>query len=106
MRCMNKRQGLFIRSLNGIEKVGNKLPHPVTLFAIFSILVVFLSLILARIGIVVEDPLNAGEMIAVKNLLSAEGVRYLFTSAVGNFTNFAPLGTVLVTMLGIGLAER
>lgn len=40
------------------------------------------------------------------NLLSVEGIRYLFTSAVTNFTNFAPLGTVLVTMLGIGLAER
>lgn len=54
----------------------------------------------------VTDPANPEQTIQVNNLLSVEGIRYLFTSMVKNFTNFAPLGTVLVTMLGIGLAER
>lgn len=92
--------------MNAIERVGNKLPHPITLFAIFSLLVVVLSALLASLGVSVHDPANPEQMIQVNNLLSVEGIRYLFTSAVGNFTNFAPLGTVLVTMLGIGLAER
>lgn len=96
----------LIRALNAIERVGNKLPHPITLFAIFSLLVVVLSALLASLGVSVHDPANPEQMIQVNNLLSVEGIRYLFTSAVGNFTNFAPLGTVLVTMLGIGLAER
>lgn len=96
----------MIRALNAIERVGNKLPHPITLFAIFSLLVVVLSALLASLGVSVHDPANPEQMIQVNNLLSVEGIRYLFTSAVGNFTNFAPLGTVLVTMLGIGLAER
>jgi aminobenzoyl-glutamate transport protein len=105
---MEKSQNtsFIMRALNGIERVGNKLPHPVTLFFIFAIAVVILSAIFSGIGLSVEDPINDGETIAVKNLLSSEGILYLFESAVTNFTNFAPLGTVLVTMLGIGIAER
>ncbi|VVM34290.1 AbgT family transporter [Terribacillus sp. AE2B 122] len=100
------KNGFIMRSLNGIERVGNKLPHPVTLFFIFAAVVIVLSAIFSAIGVSVEDPLNEGETIAVKNLLNSEGILYLFESAVTNFTNFAPLGTVLVTMLGIGIAER
>lgn len=102
----SKKNGFIMRSLNGIERVGNKLPHPVTLFFIFAAVVIVLSAIFSAIGVSVEDPVNEGETIAVKNLLNAEGILYLFESAVTNFTNFAPLGTVLVTMLGIGIAER
>ncbi|WP_174732615.1 AbgT family transporter [Mesobacillus harenae] len=101
-----KTNGIIIRSLNTIEQVGNKLPHPVTLFAIFSLLVILLSALFSSMGVSVEDPLNPGEMLEVNNLLSSEGILYLFESAVTNFTGFAPLGTVLVTMLGIGIAER
>lgn len=45
-------------------------------------------------------------MVEVTNLLDKEGIRYLFGSMVDNFIGFAPLGVVLATMLGIGLAER
>lgn len=102
----SQKNGFIMRSLNGIERVGNKLPHPVTLFFIFAAVVIVLSAIFSVIGVSVEDPVNEGETIAVKNLLNSEGILYLFESAVTNFTNFAPLGTVLVTMLGIGIAER
>ncbi|MFE8700694.1 AbgT family transporter [Cytobacillus sp. FJAT-54145] len=101
-----KKKGLILRALDGIERVGNKLPHPVTLFAIFSVLVVLLSALFSSLGVKVADPMNEGEFLTVKNLLSSEGIAYLFDSAVTNFTGFAPLGTVLVTMLGIGIAER
>ncbi|MFC0044124.1 AbgT family transporter [Metabacillus iocasae] len=95
-----------MRLLDGIERVGNRLPHPVTLFAIFCLLIMVASAIFANLGVQVDDPVNEGEVLQVKNLLSAEGIKYMFESAVSNFTGFAPLGTVLVTMLGIGLAER
>lgn len=100
------KNGFIMRSLNAIEHVGNKLPHPVTLFAIFSFIVIILSAVFSSMGMQVNDPLNEGEVIEVKNLLGSEGILYLFKSAVTNFTGFAPLGTVLVTMLGIGIAER
>lgn len=101
-----KRKGLFQRFLDMIEVVGNKLPHPVTLFAIFTLLVIGISAIVSNIGVSVEHPGEAGETVEVTNLLSTEGIQYMFSSMVDNFIGFAPLGVVLATMLGIGLAER
>ncbi|GEK59999.1 aminobenzoyl-glutamate transporter [Marinococcus halophilus] len=94
------------RSLNWIERVGNKLPHPVTLFAILAALVLVLSSILSAAGLQVESPGEEGETVQVTNLLSSSGIEYIFTSMVDNFINFAPLGVVLATMIGIGIAER
>jgi aminobenzoyl-glutamate transport protein len=102
----SKNKGFLGRSIDWIERVGNKLPHPVTLFVIFAGLVIFFSWLFSTLGVSVEHPLKEGEILEVRNLLSSEGIKYIFTSMVGNFTGFAPLGTVLVTMLGIGIAER
>ncbi|MBT2582420.1 AbgT family transporter [Planococcus sp. ISL-109] len=101
-----QRRGLFQKSLDRIETIGNKLPHPVTLFAGLAILVLIISAVLANLGISVEHPGQEGEIVEVKNLLNAEGIQYIFGSMVSNFIGFAPLGVVLVTMLGIGVAER
>ncbi|SDI96859.1 AbgT family transporter [Salimicrobium halophilum] len=98
-------KGFLMKTLDWVEKVGNKLPHPITLFALFALLVVVLSAVLAAVNVQVEDPAT-GEQLEVVNLLSASGIQYMFESMVENFVGFAPLGTVLVTMLGIGLAER
>ncbi|WP_163970930.1 AbgT family transporter [Oceanobacillus halotolerans] len=101
-----ERKGLFQRFLDGVEVLGNKLPHPVTLFALLALLVILLSAVLSPLGISVEHPGEEGEMVEITNLLSAEGIQYIFTSMTDNFIGFAPLGVVLVTMLGIGVAER
>lgn len=100
-----EKKGLTMRVLDWIEKVGNKLPHPVTLFGLFALLVILASWVFATIGLEVEDPAT-GEKLQIVNLLSSEGIKYIFESMVDNFVGFAPLGTVLVTMLGIGIAER
>lgn len=102
---MSKRKSLFQRFLNGVEYAGNALPHPATLFLIFAVMALFFSLFGHLIGWEVIHPGN-GEIIAVKNLLSIEGVHYILENTVTNFTDFAPLGIVLVAMLGIGVAER
>ena len=99
--------------LDRVEKVGNALPHPATIFLILSVVIVVLSAILSAAGISVtyeginRANNNAVEMmtVTVNSLLSKESVQYLFNSAVTNFTGFAPLGTVLVALLGVGLAE-
>ncbi len=101
-----KRKGFFQRFLDGVEKLGNKLPHPVTLFAILALAVIVISGIVSAMGVSVEHPGEEGTMVEVTSLMSAEGVEYIFTSMVDNFIGFAPLGVVLATMLGIGLAER
>lgn len=101
-----KRKGVFQRFLDWVEVIGNKLPHPVTLFAILAGLVLLLSAALQPLGISVEHPGEEGEMVEINNLLNAEGIQYIFSSMTDNFIGFAPLGVVLVTMLGIGVAER
>ncbi|WP_044747484.1 AbgT family transporter [Bacillus alveayuensis] len=100
------KNAFVMRSLDWIERIGNKLPHPITLFFICAGFVVLSSAILSMLGVSVEDPTSETGKLEVFNLLSKEGIQYMFESAVSNFTDFHPLGTVLVTMLGIGLAER
>src|SRR5699024_6598937 len=51
-------------------------------------------------------PGEPGEMVEVKNLFSGEGINYILSNMTDNFIGFAPLGVVLLTMLGIGVAER
>ncbi|TFB13480.1 AbgT family transporter [Filobacillus milosensis] len=101
-----QRRGIFQRFLDFIERAGNKLPHPVTLFAILALAVIVISAIVSMTGVSVEHPGEEGKMVEVKSLLSKEGIRYIFENMVDNFIGFAPLGVVLATMLGIGVAER
>lgn len=91
--------------LNGVEKVGNALPHPATLFGIFALLVLLSSALFAWMGSSAVHPVT-GEVFQAVNLLSRDGVHMILTLMVKNFTNFAPLGIVIVAMLGIGLAEN
>ena len=90
--------------LETIERAGNTLPHPATLFAGLSLLVVVVSGITAGLGLEVSHP-GTGELIRPVSLLSVEGLHRMLTGMVTNFTGFAPLGTVLVAMLGIGVME-
>ncbi|MDI7741315.1 AbgT family transporter [Lysinibacillus fusiformis] len=99
------RNGAFNKFLNGVEKIGNKLPHPFMLFFYLTLILIVISFILGTIHASVIHP-NTGETVTVNNLLSKEGVRYILANTLTNFTGFAPLGLVLTMMLGIGLSER
>ncbi|MBP3685322.1 MAG: AbgT family transporter [Oscillospiraceae bacterium] len=106
-----KKGSWLTRSLNAIERVGNALPHPVTLFAIFALAVVVISAICAAMGVSATGNLvSGGELkettVTAVSLLTKDGLQYMFTSAVNNFTTYAPLGMVLVAMLGVGVAEK
>lgn len=94
----------FSRFLDAVEWAGNKLPNPATLFAVLAVSVVLGSAVLAGLEFVALHPTNGTEIRAV-NLLSGEGIRRILTSLVSNFAGFAPLGTVLVALLGVGVAE-
>ncbi len=106
------RSGVFATFLNFVERLGNLLPHPVTLFALFAVGVVVLSAVAAHFGLEVADirsPERGGSpdgKIKAVSLLTPEGLRRISMGLVTNFTNFAPLGTVLVALLGVGVAER
>ncbi|EFI41727.1 MULTISPECIES: AbgT family transporter [Peptoniphilus] len=93
--------------LKGVERIGNRLPHPAMLFVILSVIVIIISHFAAKGEPITYFDAKAGEEVTkeVVSLFNADGLRYIFNSATTNFTGFAPLGTVLVAMLGVGVAE-
>ena len=93
------------RFLNVVEVGGNALPHPATLFAILAVAIVVLSWVASQFDLSVQHP-TTGELITPVNLMSVEGLHRILTGLVTNFTGFAPLGTVLVSLIGIGVAEH
>jgi aminobenzoyl-glutamate transport protein len=90
--------------LGAVERIGNALPHPATIFAVFAVLVVLGSAIAASTGIEATHP-GTGEVVRPVNLMTVDGLHRIVLGLIRNFTAFAPLGTVLVAMLGIGVAE-
>lgn len=100
----NNKKSFVDKFLSLVEKVGNALPHPATLFFLFAVGVVILSGIASLFDLVVTHP-GTGELVRPVNLLSEQGLHLILSEMVDNFTSFAPLGTVLVSMLGIGIAE-
>jgi len=104
MTEVKAKKSAIDKFLSIVEKIGNALPHPATLFALFALLVVVLSAIVSQFDLSVIHP-GTGQVVKPFNLLSAEGLHMILTKMVTNFTGFAPLGTVLVALLGIGIAE-
>ena len=98
------KKGAIDKFLSIIERIGNALPHPATLFALLAFIVIILSWIFSMLDIEVIHP-GTKETIAPFSLLSVEGLHMMLTKMVVNFTDFAPLGTVLVALLGVGIAE-
>lgn len=97
-------RGLFQRFLDWIERNGNRLWDPVTLFSVIALIILIASAVTASMGVSAINPANGQEVAAV-NLLNKNGVIKILTGMVGNFSSFPPLGLVLVTMIGVGLAE-
>lgn len=100
-----KRHSALDRALDAIERVGNRLPDPVTLFVILTVLVMLGSAVAAQFGLSVTKP-GSDEVIRAVSLLSADSLRSWIVEAPKHFAAFPPLATVLVAMLGVGVAER
>lgn len=93
------------RFLSLVERAGNRLPHPTLLFIWLCGFVLLASGVASALGVSTHHP-TTGEILRANNLLSAEGVARILQNTVSNFTSFAPVGTVLIAMLGLGVAER
>ncbi|WP_291256059.1 AbgT family transporter [Fusobacterium sp.] len=112
LREKKENKGFVNRFLDFIEVGGNKLPHPVTLFFLFCVAIILISGIAQKMGVsVTYEVLNKTTKtfeettVEVRSLMTEDGVRYIFNSMISNFTGFAPLGTVLVGIIGIGVCE-
>ncbi len=91
--------------LAAIEEAGNRLPNPTMLFVYLCGLILFLSAVAAFWNVQAVHPVT-GETLTAVNLLTREGLHLILGNAVSNFTGFAPVGTVLVAIMGIGVAEH
>ena len=99
-----EKKGLVTRMLNVIERIGNKLPDPAILFLISLILVWVISALLAPIEFQEINPRD-NNPIRINNLLTGGSMANFLSNMVTTFTSFAPLGVVLVAMLGVGVAD-
>lgn len=94
----------FQRFLGHVERAGNALPHPATLFALLAVVVVVASWLCHTLGVSVTNP-STGKVVSAVNLLSTEGVQRMITELTRNFLAYPPLGVSLACLLGIGIAE-
>ena len=96
--------------LDRIERVGNALPDPMTLFVIGTVIVILASWVVSATGYRAELTL-AGEseprfVAEAWNVASQDGFKWLLSNLIDIFTGFAPLGLVLVAAIGIAVAEK
>lgn len=93
------------RMLDTLERAGNKLPDPAMLFVIGLILVWVLSKLLSGIQFTETVP-GAESPIRVVDQLTGVSFAKFLAGMVKSFTDFPPLGVVLVALLGVGVAEH
>ncbi|NIL94012.1 MAG: TIGR00366 family protein [Woeseiaceae bacterium] len=91
--------------LGAVERIGNKLPDPAVLFIALLFVVWVLSWMLSYVSFSFIDP-RSQEPIVIINQLTGNAFTTFMTGLVTNFVQFGPVGTVLVAMLGIGVAEH
>lgn len=97
--------GVVAKFLDIIEKAGNKLPDPAMLFLIAMLIIWVCSAVLSGVDFTLIDP-RTDAPIEVKNQLTGGALAAFLSNMVTTFTSFAPLGIVLVAMLGVGIAEH
>jgi len=93
------------RVLNGIERIGNKLPDPVFLFLWLIGGLIVLSLVGAGLGWSAVNPVT-GDTLAAKSLLAPENLERLIIGMPSTLTDFPPLGIVVTIIYGASVAER
>lgn len=99
------KQSWVQRFLNSVERVGNKLPDPAIIFLFALLLIWVLSWLLSGVNFSAIDPRSDAPII-INNLLTGDALANFLSTMVTTFTGFAPLGVVLVAMMGVGVAEH
>jgi aminobenzoyl-glutamate transport protein len=109
----NVSKSTMQKILDTVERVGNSVPHPVVIFLILIAIVMVLSHILYLLGAHVSyqvinpdtDKVETATT-AANSLLTADGIRHIYTRLVPNFLGFSAVGLLIVAMIGVGVAEE
>ncbi|MCT1766969.1 AbgT family transporter [Brevibacterium casei] len=97
--------GIGQRLLDGIERIGNRLPEPFTLFLGLFLITGAISTAMALANVSVSIP-GSDEIVTIKGLFTGEGMAWLTTTMGDNYIGFPPLATVLPILLAVGVAEK
>lgn len=106
-----KKKNLFWRFINGVEVIGNKLPHPFYLFTLLIVVSIILSIIFAGASTTYEKASSAGGdpeivEVVIQNLLNKDTINYVTKNLYSIYYNFSPMMMMGLLLLSIGLAER
>ena len=104
-RCESKKQagqGSFARILNGVERVGNKMCSPVTLYVALCLVIVACSAVFS--GASVLNP-STGDEVVITSLITPESLAWMLTSFCQNVADFPTIVLGIVVALGVGLFE-
>ncbi|HEY0938624.1 MAG TPA: AbgT family transporter [Steroidobacter sp.] len=106
-------KSIFERFLDVVERVGNKVPHPVIIFVILIGVVMLLSHLFYMLGASatyqsIDAETGDVEQVTTQaqSLLTGDGLRFMFEGVVQNFMDFNAVGVIIVAMLGVGVAEE
>lgn len=102
---IREKPTMINKFLNIVEKIGNRLPDPSILFFLMCLGLAIITWIVSLFHVTVKHP-GTGNTIAIKNILSKDGISMILNDAIKNFSEFPALGLVLSVMLGVGIAER
>ena len=112
-QAIETRKTFMQRLLDGIERVGNTVPHPAVIFVLLMGIVIVLSHILYLLGsrvsyeVINPDTHKIEKMTTVaRSLLTVDGIRFMYTTVVQSFMNFQAVGVIIVAMVGVGVAEE
>ncbi|MFA1626874.1 AbgT family transporter [Rhizobium mongolense] len=101
------------RFLDGVEKVGNMVPHPVIIFLILIAIVIGLSALLGTFGASItferinpESHEIEAATTSIRSLLNTDGIRFMYESLIPNFMSFTAVGLMIAAMVGAGVAEE
>ena len=128
VKVKNNKKSKIQGFMDGIERVGNKLPHPVLMFIYIAIGVLVLSAVLGTMGVKATIDLGGAEaaVFPINNLLGQDpfevlkvgaggavvsetysnGLSYILSTAISNFMDMKAIGSILIIMLAIGLMEQ
>lgn len=101
------------RLIRWVERAGNFLPHPFTVFVILIGVVVACSVLLSHLGVAVAyvtvDPDTGQEvsnLVRVLSLAQTTVVQETMRDFVNIYATFTPVGFVIIMILGVSVAEQ
>ena len=94
-------------------KLKEKKLHPALLLFILTIIIMVVSSVGSILNLETTyynvNPVS-GELetivVTINNLFNRTGIQYLVSNMLPNFINFAPLGTLILGLMGVGVAYK